>query len=132
MDRRKGSGVPLQFTLNSAVADQLVTLFDQLLELPVRIPSCVVRDIIDHYQPHTVNADVYHRTCELIIANRYSNGLDLVYQFLVHHSAMGAYLYGELMQTNRKQYRNVAFLAYQTLKNDMESDFSAIVLDLIS
>ena len=132
IEKKGGGGVAPQFSSRSASAHQLVTLLDRLLELPVRIPSYIVRDIIDHYQPHAVNADVFHRTCELIVANRYSAGLHLVNQFLVNHSAMGAYLYGELMLTNRQQFRNVAVQAYRMLKSDMDSDFSAIVLDIIS
>ena len=128
-DRRKGC---LQFGDPWARADQLVTLLDQLLEMPARIPAYIMKDIIDHYQPHTVNADVYHRTCELIVTNKYSDGLVLVEEFLMGHTAMGAYLYGELMMTDREVFKNVAVGVYEMIKSDLDADFSAIVFGLIN
>ena len=128
-DRRKSG---LQFPPSLARPDQLVALFDQLLEIPDILPGYIVRNVLDHYQPHLVNADVFHRACELIVANRFKPQLILVRQFLLDHPAMGAYLYGELMLTDVVQFHNVALEAFGALEKNLEPDFRAIVYDIIS
>jgi aminopeptidase O len=109
--------------------DQIVALLDKLLELPLPTKKDFHR-LVEHYEPQRVNADAYHRLCELVVAGEYFDLVHLVRTFLLNHPAMGAYLYGELMLTQLPFFQPVAIQVYQTLKSHLDpecNDLSTIL-----
>ena len=129
---KRPSLTPPIFSYPQAMPDQVLALLDRLLELESRLPRQTVGNFIDHYQPHLLNADVYHRTCEFIVAQRCVQFLPtLVRQFLLQHPAMGAYLYGELALSNRPQFKAIATEAFLQLESKLDLNFKTIIKDLI-
>lgn len=129
---KRPTGNPPIFPFPQAMADQTLTLLDRLLELDSRlIAAKSVYRIIDHYEPHLINADAYHRACELIVAKQCARHLPMVRQFLLQHPAMGAYLYGELAHSNRPRFQVVAKEVYLQLEIKLDANFKAIIRDLI-
>lgn len=111
--------------------DQIVALLDRLLELPLLPTKKDIHRLVEHYEPQCVNADAYHRLCELIVAGKYLDLIHFVRTFLLNHPAMGAYLYGELMLTQLPSLQSLAIQTYQTLESHFDSDFKAIVAQLV-
>lgn len=122
---------PPVFKYPHAMPDQVLSLLDRILELDIKMSPKTMDKFFGHYEPHVINADVYHRACELIVAQRSVKLLPLVRDFLYQHPAMGAYLYSELMLTDRPQFQAVATEVYQSIKNKLDHTFSAIIQDLI-
>lgn len=122
---------PPPFTYPQATPDQVLALLDRLLVLESKLLSKNVCRLMDHYRPHLANADVYHRACELIVAQRCAPLLHLVRQFLLQHPAMGAYLYGELVHSDRSEFLAVATESYRQLEGKLDANFKAIIRDLI-
>ena len=129
---RPQEGIAPVFASELAFPDQLVTLLDRLLSDCNPLPATkVFHRFINHYNPNLVNADTYHRICELIVAGRYTHYLHLVRTFLLNQPAMGAYLYGELMLTQLPFYTAIALESFQTLEPQLDYDFKSIVKDLL-
>lgn len=128
---KRPSPSPPVFIFPQAMPDQVLALLDRLLELEGRLPTQTVVNFIEHYQPHLINADVYHRACEWIVAQKCARFLPIVKQFLLQHPAMGAYLYGELALSNRPQFQTVATEAFHHLEDKLDTNFKAIIKDLI-
>lgn len=129
---KRPRGSPPSFPFSQAMPDQVLALLDRLLELESKlIPGKRVRRLIDHYEPHLINADTYHRACELIVAQQCIRLLPMVREFLLQHPAMGAYLYGELVHTNRSRFQVVARETYLQLESKLDTNFKTIIRDLI-
>lgn len=119
------------FTFSQAMPDQVLALFDRVLEMGVKMSPKTVQKLIDHYEPHLINADVYHRACELIVSQKCLKLLPMVRDFLLQHPAMGAYLYGELMLCDRPPFPAVAMEVYHVMESKLDATFLAIIRDLI-
>lgn len=119
------------FTFSQAMPDQVLALLDRILELEIKMYPKAVRKLIDHYQPHLINADVYHRACELIISQQCTTLLPMVRGFLLQHPAMGAYLYGELMLCDRPQFQAVAMEVFSAMESKLDANFLTIIRDLV-
>ena len=128
---RKKKRIMLSDFPTSARPDQLITLFDRLLVQDSPVPGCIIKQLIDTYQPHLVNANVYHRFCELTISNRYMPSLPLVRKFLLDHVAMGAYLYGELIISDIGEFKSLAHESYQKLEPFLEHDFRTLLQEIL-
>lgn len=129
---KRPRGSPPSFPFSQAMPDQVLALLDRLLELESKlIPAKSVHRLIDHYEPHLINADTYHRACELIVAQQCIRFLPMVREFLLQHPAMGAYLYGELVHTNRPRFQVVARETYLQLESKLDTNFKTIIRDLI-
>lgn len=129
---KRPTRMPPSFRFQEAIPDQVLALLDRLLELDIKLSATNVRNLVQHYEPHLINADVYHRACELIIMGRCSKFLHIVRNFLLHHPAMGAYLYGELMLSNRSQFKSVANEVYDAIENKLDISLKEIIKNLLS
>lgn len=119
------------FQYSEAMPDQLIALMDRLLESPTRLPTQTLLKFIKHYAAESVNADAYHRACELVVANRCNKLIDVVRKFLVEHPAMGTYLYGELMLSGRSSFEHIAIEAFQYLEDQLEAHVKVIIRALV-
>lgn len=120
---------PPVFLHPEAMPDQLLYLMDRLLE--AKLSSQTLLKFINHYAPHSVNADSYHRACELIVANRCGKLIHLVRKFLLEHAAMGTYLYGELMLSGRSSFESIAIESYRYLEDQLEPHVKVIIRALV-
>lgn len=100
--------------------DQSVLLLEYILELP-NFSLKALREVYQHYDIASGNADIRHRWCELVILNNYPD-LSEVKRFLVEDQAMGVYLYGELVISGKKKHRKLALEVYGKVKEEMDEN----------
>ena len=111
--------------------DQLIALFDRLLKLAYPVPGFIIESLFDIYQPNTVNATVYHRFCEIVVSGSHTRLLPLISQFLLDHTSMGAYIYGELMISEVAKFQSLARRIYKELEPFLEQSFKTVVREIV-
>ncbi|XP_060556016.1 aminopeptidase O-like [Ruditapes philippinarum] len=109
---------------------QVLLLLDRLLE-----SEKIHHDILQHLNKKlmlsSTNADVSHKWCELVIRHNLQEYFEDIRHFLVHHQAMGVYLFGELIISRDKAQRNLTENVFTALSDDMEDGVKKVVQSMI-
>ncbi|XP_033737201.1 aminopeptidase O-like [Pecten maximus] len=102
-------------------AVQLTLLMEELLQAR-KVSKDVLYGLGAFHNVSAQNAEIQHRWCELVIKYKLKKHYGDIRHFLVHHQAMGVYLYGELIISRDKEQKLLAFDVFEQLKDDMEPD----------
>ncbi|XP_060072314.1 aminopeptidase O-like isoform X2 [Ylistrum balloti] len=102
-------------------AIQMTLLMEELLHTD-KLGRDVLSALGKVHNISTQNPEIQHRWCELVIKYKIRKHYEDIKNFLVHHQAMGVYLYGELIISRDKEQKALALGIFEQLRGDMEPD----------
>ncbi|GFY51137.1 aminopeptidase O [Trichonephila inaurata madagascariensis] len=103
-------------------SDQTILLLENLLGVK-QLHTCTLRALDEVFPFNICNAEVLHRWLELVLKHNYECQFNALKDFLIHHMAMGVYLYGELIYSEDKKLKEIARECYSNVKDEMEPNF---------
>ena len=115
--KRKKSTLP---DISTLVSEQKVVMLEELLERPNLHKKTI--EFLAKNIAYESNADVWHRWCEIVVANSYSPGFRSLKEFLEEHQAMGIYLYGEMLASKNAKLRRMAKTVANELRPEMDQN----------
>ncbi|CAL8148378.1 unnamed protein product [Orchesella dallaii] len=83
------------------------------------------------FQPEKQNPEVIHRWCEIIILCKDKPRLSIVKQFLYDNIAMGVYLYGELMISEKLSFQRAAKKVYHELEDMYDTATKRLLKEML-
>ncbi|BFZ17102.1 hypothetical protein BsWGS_20141 [Bradybaena similaris] len=99
--------------------EQLVLLLEILVEEDVAVTTGQLTAIREAHKVEEANAEVKHSWCDLVIHRKATKWMSDVEDFLLHHQALGVYLYGELLISRCKRLQALAHRCYNKVQADM-------------
>ncbi|CAG5118784.1 unnamed protein product [Candidula unifasciata] len=99
--------------------EQLILLLETLVEEAVVVSAGQLKMMRETHNIGESNAEVKHSWCDFVIHRKATQWIADVENFLLHHQALGVYLYGELLISKHKMLRNLAYKCYNTVQADM-------------
>ncbi|GFS94910.1 aminopeptidase O [Nephila pilipes] len=103
-------------------SDQTILLLENLLGLE-QLHTCTLHSLDEVFLFKNCNAEVLHRWLELVVKHNYKCQFNALKDFLIHHMAMGVYLYGELIYSEDEKLQEIARECYFFVKDEMEPNF---------
>ncbi|XP_028314476.1 aminopeptidase O isoform X2 [Gouania willdenowi] len=111
-------------------SEQLVMLLELLLE-EEELSRGSLRALHTTYRLQTQDAEVQHRWCELVVKHAYAQAYRDVEEFLIHHQAMGVYLYGELMVQEKPTQQALARRCLSLVQEEMDQSARRVVEEMV-
>lgn len=103
-------------------SDQTILLLENLLGLE-QFNASTLHSLDDVFLFRNCNAEILHRWLELVVKHNYKCQFNALKDFLIHHIAMGVYLYGELLYSKDEKLKEIARECYSFVKDEMEPNF---------
>ena len=100
-------------------AVQLKLLLDSLIDIQ-SLSHKTLGQMDREYHLDKSNAEIQHRWFELVVKFRYVPAYKRLEDFLIHHQAMGVYLYGEISISRCPRLVTIAKKCYDTVQSQME------------
>ncbi|XP_076463161.1 aminopeptidase O-like isoform X2 [Babylonia areolata] len=116
--------------LHQMQTPQVVVLLDHLLDKK-QIQGHVLDLLRSSYHCHFDNAEVCHRWCELVIKHKHKKWFSDVEHFLIHHQAMGVYLYGEASLSHCPPLLHLVRSCFRQLQHDMPESVHDTILAML-
>uniref|UniRef100_T1JA77 Peptidase M1 leukotriene A4 hydrolase/aminopeptidase C-terminal domain-containing protein n=1 Tax=Strigamia maritima TaxID=126957 RepID=T1JA77_STRMM len=99
--------------------DELVLFLELILEIK-RLSATTLSSLNDHFGLDKKNAHIKHRWLELVVKHDYNIAYGSLIKFLEEDQSMGIYLYGELINSNRKHQQNLAKSTFNQLRTELD------------
>ncbi|KAM6965428.1 aminopeptidase O [Aplochiton taeniatus] len=126
--KRKRAGPKVNY--KELTPDQLVLLLELLLEeAELSVPS--LQTIKRTYNLPNQDAEVGHRWCELVVKHKHRPAYGDLEDFLLHHQAMGVYLYGELMVQEDSEQQALAQRCLSLVQDEMDQSARRVVEEMV-
>ncbi|XP_002739704.2 aminopeptidase O-like [Saccoglossus kowalevskii] len=111
-------------------ADQIQLLLEMILEWEAMSVQ-TLQQLDSVYGVSHGNAEIRHRWCELLVKHRYRARYSDVKQFLLQDQAMGVYLYGELILSEKPTERRLAEACFKTVSREMDRGCYNTVFEML-
>ncbi|XP_076021299.1 aminopeptidase O [Genypterus blacodes] len=127
---RKRKRTQPKVNYKKVTSDQLVMLLELLLE-EAELNVATMRTLERTYNLPDQDAEVVHRWCELVVKHEHTQAYRDVEHFLLHHQAMGVYLYGELMVQEEPEQQALARRCLLSVHEGMDQSARRVVEQMV-
>ncbi|KAK9523335.1 hypothetical protein VZT92_019733 [Zoarces viviparus] len=127
---RKRKRTEPKVNYKEVTSEQLVMLLELLLE-EEELSGATLRALQRTYNLQNQDAEVKHRWCELVVRHAYTRAYGDVETFLVHHQAMGVYLYGELMVQEDPEQQALARRCLSLVREEIDQSARRVVEKMV-
>ncbi|XP_029295215.1 LOW QUALITY PROTEIN: aminopeptidase O [Cottoperca gobio] len=127
---RKRKRIQPKVNYKELTSEQLVVLLELLLE-EEELSAATMRALKRTYSLQNQDAEVRHRWCELVVKHADTRSYGDVEHFLVHHQAMGVYLYGELMVQEDPEQQTLARRCLSLVQEEMDQSARRVVEEMV-
>ncbi|KAM6944299.1 aminopeptidase O [Lycodopsis pacificus] len=127
---RKRKRTEPKVNYKEVTSEQLVMLLELLLE-EEELSGATLRALQRTYNLQNQDAEVKHRWCELVVRHAYTRAYGDVETFLVHHQAMGVYLYGELMVQEDPEQQALARRCLSLVREEIDQSARRVVEEMV-
>ncbi|XP_074526582.1 aminopeptidase O isoform X2 [Halichoeres trimaculatus] len=127
---RKRKRIEPKVNYKEVTSEQLVMLLELLLE-EEELSVTAMRALQRTYNLQNQDAEVQHRWCELVVKHSHTQAYRDVEHFLIHHQAMGVYLYGELMLHEDSEQQALARHCLSLVRDEMDQSARRVVEEMV-
>ncbi|XP_041753154.1 aminopeptidase O-like isoform X2 [Coregonus clupeaformis] len=115
----------------SKVMPEQLVLQLELLLMEAELSVTSLRTIQRTYDVQNKDTEVRHRWCELLVKHKYTQAYGDVEHFLIHHKAMGVYLYGELTVQEDSGQQVLARRCLSLVQDEMDQSAHRVVEEMV-
>ncbi|CAG7734515.1 unnamed protein product [Allacma fusca] len=98
----------VQLDITQLNSTQKIIFLEHILSTEQKITGDNLEKLSNVISPDEESPEVLHRWCEVIIKFKCKTMIETVSNFLLNHPAMGIYLYGELMISEKRSFQVLA------------------------